>query len=57
MNLGEALRASLAGALSTFLAAIPPIIGFLLILIVGWFVSSLLAKGSSASRRSSSTRC
>jgi hypothetical protein len=38
---GEALRASLAGALNTFLSAIPRIIGFALVLIVGWIISSL----------------
>ena len=44
-DMGEALRASLAGALSTFLSAIPRILGFAVILIVGWLISSLLAKG------------
>jgi hypothetical protein len=45
---GEALRASLAGALNTFLSAIPRIIGFAVVLIVGWIVSSLLARGVEA---------
>ncbi len=45
---GDALRASLAGALNTFLSAIPRVIGFVLVLVVGWFVSSLLAKGVAA---------
>lgn len=45
---GDALRASLAGALNTFLSAIPRIIGFAIILIVGWLVSSLLAKAVTA---------
>jgi hypothetical protein len=45
---GEALRASLAGALNTFLAAIPRVIGFLLVLIIGWIISSLLARGVQA---------
>jgi Conserved TM helix len=44
-DMGEALRASLAGALNTFLSAIPRILGFAIILIVGWLISSLLAKG------------
>jgi hypothetical protein len=45
---GDAFRASLAGALNTFLSAIPRIIGFVVVLIVGWIVSSLLAKGVKA---------
>jgi hypothetical protein len=45
---GEALRASLAGALNTFLSAIPRIIGFALVLIVGWIISSLFARGVEA---------
>jgi hypothetical protein len=45
---GEALRASLAGALNTFLSAIPRIIGFAVVLIVGWIVSSLLGRGVEA---------
>jgi Conserved TM helix len=42
---GDALKASLAGALNTFLSAIPRIIGFAVVLIVGWIVSSLLGRG------------
>jgi len=45
---GEALRASLAGALNTFLSAIPRVIGFALVLIVGWIISSLFARGVEA---------
>ncbi len=45
---GDAFKASLAGALNTFLSAIPRIIGFAVVLIVGWIVSSLLAKGVKA---------
>jgi hypothetical protein len=45
---GEAFQASLAGALNTILSAIPRIIGFLLVLIVGWIISSLLARGVEA---------
>jgi mechanosensitive ion channel-like protein len=44
-DLGEALRASVAGALNAFLLAIPRLIGFGLVLVVGWVVSSLLARG------------
>jgi hypothetical protein len=45
---GEAFRASLAGALNTFLSAIPRVIGFALVLIVGWIISSLFARGVQA---------
>jgi hypothetical protein len=45
---GDALRASLAGALNTFLSAIPRIVGFVFVLIVGWIVSSLLGRGVEA---------
>src|SRR5580765_2306851 len=45
---GDAFRASLAGALNTLLSAIPRIIGFAVVLIVGWIVSSLLARGVEA---------
>src|ERR687897_276248 len=45
---GEALRASLVGALNTFLSAIPRVIGFALVLIVGWVISSLFARGVQA---------
>ena len=44
-DMGEALRASLAGALNIFLSAIPRILGFAIVLIVGWLISSLLARG------------
>jgi hypothetical protein len=45
---GDAFRASLAGALNTFLSAIPRIIGFAVVLIVGWVISSLFARGVEA---------
>jgi hypothetical protein len=45
---GDALKASLAGALNTFFSAIPRIIGFAVVLIVGWIISSLLARGVQA---------
>jgi hypothetical protein len=45
---GDALRASLAGALNTFLSAIPRIIGFVVVLIIGWIIASLLARGVEA---------
>jgi hypothetical protein len=45
---GEALMTSLAGALTMFLAAIPKIIGFLVIIIVGWLIAGLIAKAVAA---------
>jgi Conserved TM helix len=45
---GDALKASLAGALNTILSAIPRIIGFAIVLIVGWIIASLLARGVKA---------
>lgn len=45
---GDAFRASLANALNTFLSAIPRIIGFVVVLIVGWIISSLLGRGVEA---------
>jgi hypothetical protein len=45
---GDALRASLAGALSTFVSAIPRIFGFAVILIAGWLIASLIARGIQA---------
>jgi hypothetical protein len=45
---GDAFKASLAGALNTLLSAIPRIIGFAVVLIVGWIISSLLARAVQA---------
>jgi hypothetical protein len=45
---GAALMASFTTALTMFLAAIPRIIGFLVILVIGWFISGLLAAGVAA---------
>jgi hypothetical protein len=45
---GDALRASLTGALNTFFSAIPRIIGFAVVLIIGWIIASLLARGVEA---------
>jgi hypothetical protein len=45
---GEAFKASLVGALNTFFSAIPRIIGFLVVLIIGWIIASLLARGVKA---------
>lgn len=45
---GDAVMISLTDALAVFVAAIPKIIGFVLILIIGWFVASLLSKAVAA---------
>jgi len=41
---GEAVMTSAAAALALFLGAIPKIIGFLVILIIGWLIAAALAK-------------
>ena len=45
---GEALLTSFSAALAMFLSAIPRLIAFAVILIIGWIVASLLAKGVAA---------
>jgi hypothetical protein len=40
---GDAVLTSIASALALFLGAIPKVIGFLVILIIGWIISGLLA--------------
>src|ERR1043165_5609090 len=42
-NWGAAIMTSLTAALSMFLAAIPRVAGFLIILIIGWLVAGILA--------------
>jgi len=41
---GAAIYASLAGALALLFSAVPRIIGFLLILLIGWFIANLIAR-------------
>lgn len=43
-NWSDALMASLAGAVAMLFAAVPRLIGFAIILIVGWIIAALLAK-------------
>ncbi|MBA2350790.1 MAG: mechanosensitive ion channel family protein [Burkholderiales bacterium] len=43
-NWGDAFMTSITGALAVFMAAIPKIIAFILILVIGWFIASLIAK-------------
>jgi hypothetical protein len=45
---GEAVLTSLAAALAIFLAAIPKIIGFLVILLIGWLIANLIARAVAA---------
>jgi mechanosensitive ion channel-like protein len=47
-NMGETIRASLAGAVNTFLSALPRLLGCVAVLILGWVLSSLLARGVAA---------
>lgn len=42
-NWGEALLTSLASGLAVLFAAIPKIIGFLVILIIGWLIAAAIA--------------
>jgi len=49
---GEAVTTSFAQAFSLLLAAIPRIIGFLVIVAIGWFIAALVARGVAALLRS-----
>jgi hypothetical protein len=44
---GDAIFLALSNALNTFLAAIPQVIGALLIIIIGWIIAGLLARVAS----------
>jgi small-conductance mechanosensitive channel len=48
----EAITTSMAQALSLLLAAIPRIIGFVVIVAIGWFIATLVAKAVAALLRS-----
>src|SRR5215208_8028626 len=45
---GTAIMTSLTGALALFLAAIPKVVGFVVILVVGWLIASAVAAAVSA---------
>ncbi|MES2356167.1 MAG: small-conductance mechanosensitive ion channel [Pseudomonadota bacterium] len=45
---GQAMLASFTSAMALFFSAIPKILGFVLILIIGWFIASLIARGVKA---------
>ena len=47
-DLGDTIRTSLTGAFAMFFSSIPRILAFLVILLVGWFLASLIAKGVAA---------
>jgi hypothetical protein len=44
-DMGEALRTSLVGILNAITGAVPKLLGFAALLLVGWTLSSLVAKG------------
>src|SRR5262249_40113531 len=48
VSFGQAILASLTAAFALFFAAVPKIIRFRVILAIGWFVASLLAKAVEA---------
>jgi hypothetical protein len=47
-DFGDAMMTSLTAALAMFLGAIPKVIGFLVILIIGWIIASMLAAAVAA---------
>ena len=44
LSFGDSVRLSLTNALSMVLSAIPRILGFIVILLIGWFIASLIGK-------------
>lgn len=48
MSFGDTMMASLSGAMALLFAAIPKILGFIVILVIGWLLASLIAKGVAA---------
>lgn len=48
----DAMFTSLAAAMALLFSAIPKVIGFLLIIVAGWFIASLIERGLSAVLRS-----
>jgi hypothetical protein len=45
---GDSIRASLTSGFAVFFSSLPRILAFLVILLIGWFVASLLARGVGA---------
>ena len=44
----DAMFTSFAAAMALFFSAIPKVLGFVLIIVLGWFVASLIEKGLSS---------
>jgi hypothetical protein len=53
-NGGEAIFLGISNALNTFLAAIPQVVGALLIVLIGWIMSAVLARVVTAGLRRTS---
>ncbi len=47
-TMGQTIRTSLEGAVSTLVSVLPILVGCVLVLVVGWVLSSLLARGVAA---------
>nr|WP_314621506.1 small-conductance mechanosensitive ion channel [uncultured Noviherbaspirillum sp.] len=47
-DFSTAFMASIAGAMAMFFTAIPRLIGFVLILVIGWFIATLIGKAVAA---------
>ena len=47
-TMGETVRASLDATVNTLVSALPRLLGCVVVLIVGWVLSSLLARGVAA---------
>ncbi|KAF3996599.1 mechanosensitive ion channel family protein [Glaciimonas immobilis] len=47
-DFGDTMMASMSGAIALFFSAIPRLIGFVLILIIGWFIATLIGKAVAA---------
>lgn len=48
LTIGDSIKASLAGALATMFEVIPRLLGFIIIVVLGWLVSSLVARAITA---------
>lgn len=48
----DAMFTSLAAALALFFSAIPKVLGFVLIIVAGWFIASLIERGLASTLRS-----
>lgn len=47
-DFGDTLMASMTGAMAMFFSAVPRIVGFILILVIGWFIATLIGKAIGA---------